>query len=56
MEIQYKEDMTSIYELKEDQPDLPWFLKHFLYKDDEVLYFVDNEKLKAVVSIGDLFS
>ena len=55
MEIQYCEDMTSIYEYKKNCPDLYWFLEHFLYKDDEVLYFVDNGKLKAVVSIGDLF-
>lgn len=55
MEIQYKEDMTSIYALKENQPDLSWFLKRFLYQDDEVLYFVKSEKLMAVVSIGDLF-
>lgn len=55
MELQYREDMTAVYELKENQTDLSWFLEHFLYKDDEVLYFVDNGKLKAVVSIGDLF-
>jgi len=55
MKIQYCEDMASIYEYKKNCPDLYWFLKHFLYKDDEVLYFVDNGKLKAVVSIGDLF-
>lgn len=55
MELQYREDMTAVYELKENQPDLSWLLQHFLYKDDEVLYFVGNEKLKAVVSIGDLF-
>lgn len=55
METQYREDMTSVFELKENQPNLSWLLKHFLYKNDEVLYFVSNEKLKAVVSIGDLF-
>jgi cytidyltransferase-like protein len=55
MEIQYCKDMTSIYEYKKNCPDLYWFLKHFLYKDDEVLYFVGNGELKAVVSIGDLF-
>lgn len=54
MELQYKEDMTAVYGLKENQPELSWFLQHFLYRDDEVLYFVCNEKLKAVVSIGDL--
>lgn len=55
MEMQYKENMASIYELKGKRPELSWLLKHFLYKDDEVLYFVNNEALKAVVSIGDLF-
>lgn len=55
MKIQYKEDMTSIYALKENQPDLSWVFKRFLDKDDEVLYFVSGEKLSAVVSIGDLF-
>lgn len=55
MEIQYRKDITSIYDLKESQPNLAWILKHFLFEDNEVLYFVSNEELKAVVSIGDLF-
>lgn len=47
--------MTSIYEFKEHKIKLDWIIKHFLNKGDEVLYFVSNEQLKAVVSIGDLF-
>ena len=55
MEVQYRKDMTSVFVLEENQPDLSWFLKQFLNQKEEVLYFVNDEKLRAVVSIGDLF-
>lgn len=55
MEIIYREDIASVYELKKRGSDVKWMIGRFMYHDDEVLYFVENEYLKAVVSIGDVF-
>lgn len=55
MEFIHVENMSSVYEMNEMEADVHWIFKHFISSDEEVLYFVEDGFLKAVVSIGDLF-
>lgn len=55
MEMVSCENLDSTYEWKERGSDAAWIIEHFINSDDEVLYFVENQFLKAVVSIGDVF-
>lgn len=55
MEFVRIENITSVYEMKETEADVHWIFNRFISSDEEVLYFVEDNFLKAVVSIGDLF-
>lgn len=55
MEFIHIENMVSVYEMSETETDVHWIFKHFISSDEEVLYFVEDGFLRAVVSIGDLF-
>lgn len=55
MDFVRRENMTSVFEMKETEADVNWVFNQFLSSDDEVLYFAEKGYLKAVVSIGDLF-
>lgn len=55
MEFIHIENIASVYEMNETEADVHWIFKYFISADEEVLYFVEDGFLKAVVSIGDLF-
>ncbi len=55
MEIIKREAIVSIHEFKEEYTNLQYILNYFMHNNDEILYFVANDSLKAVVSIGDIF-
>lgn len=54
MKLVSRDSMGTVFEWKE--ADAHWIIKHFLYHYDEVLYFVQGECLKAVVSARDIFN
>lgn len=55
MEIIYRKDIAAIFETKDIPQNDHWIIRYFLYNCDEVLYFVEGDFLKAVVSVGDVF-
>lgn len=54
MKLVSRGEMETVFEWKE--AGTHWIIKHFLYHYDEVLYFVQGERLKAVVSARDVFN
>lgn len=49
-----KEEMTSVYNDLTVVKNSGKMYEHFMNTKDDILYFVDGEKLVGVVSIGDL--
>lgn len=49
-----RENMTAAYELKDiiNLPEKAYF--HFMNYDEEIIYFLEGEKIKGILSIGDL--
>lgn len=55
METVCRENMCAVFEYKKAETDISWMIRHFIRNNDEVLYFVEGNFLKAVVSVGDVF-
>lgn len=49
-----KQDMTSVYELKNISDLSETAYQHFINFEEEILYFLNDGKLQGVLSIGDL--
>lgn len=54
MKFYDKTQMSSIFDIENVSSDVSWVYNYFMEHDDEVLYFLNCNRLYAVCSIGDL--